>query len=247
MPVLNPNDFLESVLPEQIALLPFAAFDGPVQVIDREGPELEQAVAFLRRQTLLGFDTETRPCFQPRQRHNKTALLQLSTDRQAFLFRLNTLSLPHSLTRILANPAILKVGAAVRDDVRGLQRLRPFQGAGFVDLQSVGEEWGIRDKSVKKMSAIVLGVRISKAQQLSNWEAPALSEAQIRYAATDAWVCREMYCRLLETEKKPLSPVSETASAAASAPVSASASTPASASVSVTVASLPASAGLSSL
>ena len=104
----------------------------------------------------------------------------------------------------MASEKVLKVGAAIHDDIRGLQRLRPFEPAGFVDLQKIVCEWGIRDKSVKKMAAIIMGFRISKTQQLSNWEAERLSDAQCMYAATDAWVCREMYLRLMREEKNPL-------------------------------------------
>ena len=102
------------------------------------------------------------------------------------------------------NPKVLKVGAAIHDDIRGLQKHQDFKPAAFVDLQKIVCEWGIRDKSVKKMAAIIMGIRISKTQQLSNWEADTLSESQCRYAATDAWVCREMYLRLMASEKNPL-------------------------------------------
>ena len=106
--------------------------------------------------------------------------------------------------KYVADKNIIKVGAAIHDDIRGLQKLNGFEPGGFVDLQKIVWEWGIRDKSVKKMSAIILGFRISKTQQLSNWEAEKLSEQQCRYAATDAWVCREMYLKLRKSEKNPL-------------------------------------------
>ena len=109
-----------------------------------------------------------------------------------------------ALCNILANPDIIKVGAATTDDVRGLQRYAKFKPASFVDLQKIVPEWGIRDKSVKKMAAIILGVKVSKTQQLSNWEADKLSDPQMKYAATDAWICREMYLKLKNTELKPL-------------------------------------------
>ena len=108
------------------------------------------------------------------------------------------------LCNLLASDKVLKVGAAIHDDIKGLQRLRDYVPAGFVDLQKIVCEWGIRDKSVKKMAAIIMGIRISKSQQLSNWEAEKLSDAQALYAATDAWVCREMYLRLMREEKNPL-------------------------------------------
>ena len=161
---------------------------------------------YLRCQKVLGFDTESRPVFSPGQRSNGVALLQLSGPRKAFLFRVQTLGMRRSLCGLLSNPKIVKVGAASTDDVRGLQRLHGFKAAGFVDLQKIAYEWGIRDKSVKKMAANILGVRISKSQQLSNWEAEQLSAAQQMYAATDAWVCREMYLKLLQSEKHPLTP-----------------------------------------
>ena len=108
------------------------------------------------------------------------------------------------LCNLLADPKILKIGAAIHDDIRGLQRKHDFTPAGFVDLQKIVWEWGIRDKSVKKMAAIIMGIRISKTQQLSNWEAEILTEPQCKYAATDAWVCREMYIRLMRAEKNPM-------------------------------------------
>ena len=115
-----------------------------------------------------------------------------------------SLTMHRRLCNLLADKRIIKVGAAIHDDIRGLQKLREFEPGSFVDLQKIVWEYGIRDKSVKKMTAIILGFRISKTQQLSNWEAEILSESQCRYAATDAWVCREMYLKLMRSEKNPL-------------------------------------------
>ena len=198
--------FKISIEPAEIENLPQGCFPGEIRVIDKPGLEYEKAIFYLRRQKLLGFDTESRPVFSPGQRNNGVALLQLSGPKRAFLFRIQTLGMRRSLCSILADKGITKVGAAVMDDVRGLQRYRKFAPAGFVDLQKIAWEWGIRDKSVKKLSANILGVRISKAQQLSNWEAQELSQPQCMYAATDAWVCREIYLKLLDSEKHPLSP-----------------------------------------
>ena len=198
--------FQISISPEEISALELASVPGEIVLVDREGEELDKAVRYLKRQQVLGFDTETRPTFSPDQHSTGTALLQLSGGGKAFLFRLKKIGLPRPLAAILANPNIVKVGAATLDDVRGLQKITPFSPRGFVDLQSIVNEYGIRDKSVKKMTAIILGVKISKAQQLSNWEADRLSESQQRYAATDAWVCREMYLKLLASEKHPPTP-----------------------------------------
>ena len=198
--------FRISVAPEDIEKLPLGVFPGEIKVIDKPGLDYERAIFYLRRQTILGFDTESRPVFSPGQRNNGVALLQLSGPKRAYLFRVQKLGMRHSLCSLLANDKILKIGAASLDDVRGLQRLHGFKAAGFIDLQKIAWEWGIRDKSVKKLAANILGCRISKAQQLSNWEAETLTDAQCRYAATDAWVCREMYIRLLASEKHPLTP-----------------------------------------
>ena len=176
--------------------LPLAAFEGEIHVIDKQDKEFEHAIRYLKTKKILGFDTESRPCFSPDQPHYGVSLL----------FRIKSLGMLRQLCSILSNPEIIKVGAAVTDDVRGLQKYAKFKAGGFVDLQKIVWEYGIKDKSVKKMAAIILGVRISKTQQLSNWEAEHLSESQQKYAATDAWVCREMYKKLLSSEKNPLTP-----------------------------------------
>lgn len=198
--------FKISIQPEEIEKMPLGSFPGKIHVIDKTGMEFMRAVAYLNAQKIIGFDTETRPVFAPGQHHNHVALLQLSGPEHAYLFRVGQMGMRRMLCRLMSNPRILKIGAAVRDDVRGLQYYQRFDAKGFVDLQQIACEWGIRDKSVKKLAANILGIRISKSQQLSNWEADVLSSGQKMYAATDAWVCREMYLKLLESEKHPLSP-----------------------------------------
>ena len=184
--------------------LDFASFPGKIYVIDSVGAEFNRAIAYLRSQNIIGFDTETRPTFSQDQPRYGVALLQLSGPDKAFLFRINKIGMHRRLCNLMASDKIIKVGAAIHDDIRGLQKKHDFQPSSFVDLQKIVCEWGIRDKSVKKMAAIILGFRVSKTQQLSNWEAGVLSESQCRYAATDAWVCREMYLKLLASEKNPL-------------------------------------------
>ena len=196
--------YIETITPKEIEQLEYASFPGKIQVIDNVGAEFNRAIAYLRSQKIIGFDTETRPCFTQNQPRCGVALLQLSGPEKAYLFRVNKIGMHRRLCNILANPNIIKVGAAVHDDIRGLQKRRDFCASGFVDLQKIVWEWGIRDKAVKKMAAIILGYRISKTQQLSNWEADVLSESQCKYAATDAWVCREMYMKLMKSEKNPL-------------------------------------------
>jgi ribonuclease D len=195
-----------SITPEEIEKMDPGAFPGEIVVIDRQGLAFFRALEYLRRQKVLGFDTESRPNFSPQHHHYGVALLQLSGPDRAYLFRVKSLTMYKRLFKVLADERVVKVGAAVGDDIHGLQRYCDFKPKSFVDLQKIVWEYGVKDKSVKKMAAIILGVRISKTQQLSNWEAEHLSEAQKKYAATDAWVCREMYLKLLDSEKHPLTP-----------------------------------------
>lgn len=197
--------YAESIKPEDIEPLETAVFPGRITIVTEEGEEYERAVRHLSEQRLIGFDTETKPVFQPHQPRCHTALLQLSSDTEAFLFRLHSLGIPDSLAAILSSNTITKIGAAVQDDIRGLQHYNRFQAKRFMDLQQFGENYGIKDKSVRKMAAIILGLKVSKAQQCSNWEASELSPAQQQYAATDAWICLRMYKALLaspQIEKK---------------------------------------------
>jgi ribonuclease D len=193
-----------SIKPEEMEKMPMTAFQGEIQVIEKFGRKYLKAIDYLNKQQVIGFDTETRPTFSPGQKSGGVSLLQLSGADKAFLFRIKKLGMTPKLCRLMANEKIAKVGAATGEDVRGLQRYSHFKPAAFIDLQRIVWEYGIKDKSVKKMAAIILGIRISKTQQLSNWDADELSEAQQKYAATDAWVCREMYLKLLQSERKPL-------------------------------------------
>lgn len=193
------SQFRPNISSDEITLLPKALFGGKVEVVDSE-QQLDEACDWLLRQPIIGFDTETRPAFKAGM-SNKVALLQLSGGDRCFLFRLCRMKFDRAIMRILESRDIVKVGAAVRDDIRGLQSLRHFRPQNFVDLQSIVGEWGIEEKSVRKVAAVVLGVRISKAQRLSNWEAATLTSAQVDYAATDAWVCLEIYNKLLASSK----------------------------------------------
>lgn len=187
---------------EQLNELPFADFAGEIVVIDDKSQDLDTAVAYLKAQDVIGFDTETKPNFQPGNHRNKVALLQLSGPDKAFLFRICRRGLDRKVASILASRRIVKVGVAVRDDIRLLREMTEFRPGTFVDLQNIVGSYGIEEKSVKKMAAIILGTRVSKTQQLSNWEAPVLSAAQEKYAAIDAWICREMYLALNPADKQ---------------------------------------------
>lgn len=190
--------FASTVTVDEIESLEVASFPGEITVVaSAHSEEFDQAIAYLSRQEVIGFDTETKPCFVPKVPRNKMAILQLSGADKAYIFRLQQVGVPPKLAALLGNPNVLKIGAAVHDDIRGLQEYRRFIPKGFVDLQRLAPTYGIEEKSVRKMSAIILKKRVSKSQQLSNWESSHLSDAQLRYAAIDAWICREMYYKLM--------------------------------------------------
>lgn len=179
---------------KEIENLPSYVFEGEVIVV--EDPEQVEPIAeHLKLQRLLGFDTETRPAFHKGEVH-RVSLLQLATDHEVYLFRLNKCGFRPALRKLLGDPQIVKIGVGIRDDIRNLQKLEKFCPEAFIDMQTYAEKFGIEDKSFSKLMAIIFGVRISKRQQTSNWEVQELTEAQIRYAATDAWGALKMYQRL---------------------------------------------------
>lgn len=180
---------------EELAALPAGAFAGRIVMVEDE-KSLSAACKEMQKCRMLGFDTETRPSFRAGEVH-RVALLQLSTEQTCWLIRLNKLNIDRQLAAILESPDILKIGAALPNDIQALQRLRRFKQGGFVDLQNIVNQWGVEEKSVRKLAALVLGIRISKAQRLSNWEAVTLTPPQQVYAATDAWTCLEIYHELM--------------------------------------------------
>lgn len=186
--------YRENISNEEVNALPVGAFGGQIVVVDT--PEaIALACEYLAAQPVIGFDTETRPSFT-KGVSNKVSLLQLSSGERSFLFRLNKIALERPILRLMESRTTIKIGAAIRDDIKGLQQLRQFNPRGFIDLQSIVGQYGIAELSVRKMAAITLGVKISKAQRLSNWEAASLTPAQQLYAATDAWISRQIYVTL---------------------------------------------------
>ncbi len=195
--------FQPTITNELTAELHSAQFGGEIIVVDKES-QIECVCRDLAAQKIIGFDTETRPSFKAGVT-NKVALLQLSTSERCYLIRLCRMKFHSALLKILSNPNIRKIGADVAGDIRSLHELRFFKERGFIDLQQIVPYWGIEEKSLRKMSAIVLGERVSKAQRLSNWAANVLTPQQQMYAATDAWVCIKIYEQLLATP--PLQPL----------------------------------------
>lgn len=175
----------------QIQTLPCVHFKGRIIVIFTE-KEADKAVDYLMKQSVLGFDTETRPTFKKGQSH-QVALLQVATHDTCFLFRLNKIGMTDSVVRLLEDQTITKVGLSLQDDMRMLNQRRAFTPGTFVELQKEVKDIGIEDNSLQKIFANLFAGKIAKGQQLSNWEAEILTEAQQRYAATDAWACIKIH------------------------------------------------------
>jgi ribonuclease D len=180
---------------EEVNSLPLKAFEGKIVLID-DPAKVEKAVQEISKQRLVGFDTETRPSFKKGQ-HYKVSLLQLALDKKVFLIRLSHTGLTDELIALFENENVIKTGVGLRDDLVALQKLRKFHAKGFEDLAVISKKSGLLVESVKKLTALLLGFRISKSAQTSNWEATSLSEKQLEYAATDAWVCLEIHKKLV--------------------------------------------------
>jgi ribonuclease D len=180
---------------EDISKLPIETFDGNIVVIDH-GREVAKAIGHLSAQSVIGFDTETRPTFTS-GKSNKVALLQLSTEDTCFLFRLNLIGYPDVLKDIICNSSVKKIGLSLRDDFAAMRKRTGFTPENFIDLQVFADKFGIDDNSLQRIYAIIFGKKISKTQRLSNWEAPQLSYSQLTYAALDAWACLRIYNHLM--------------------------------------------------
>jgi len=191
--------FQKVITKEEIENLPLLEFEGNIEIIEKDN-DVERAVSILKQSKIIGFDTETKPNFV-KKLSNKVALLQLSTLENAFIFRLHYLKKFDLLFSLLSDPKIMKIGVAISGDFKELQQLKRFKPSNFIDLQSYVKNFEIENISLKKMAAIVLGRKISKKQQRSNWAAEELSDAQIIYAATDAWVTLLIYEELKKNIK----------------------------------------------
>ncbi|MCF6183655.1 MAG: 3'-5' exonuclease domain-containing protein 2 [Bacteroidales bacterium] len=189
------NTFFEKIPKDIINALPVRSFEGEIYFI-QNNEELKRILPFLRNAEVLGFDTETRPAFKKGISYN-VSLLQLATSDKAFLFKLKKLGLPEQILQILADEDIIKTGVAIRDDLKALKKIKYFTPAGFVELQTFSDEYGIEDNGLKNLTANLLNFRISKGARLSDWSNDIYTESQLRYAATDAWVSYLIYKKLL--------------------------------------------------
>lgn len=196
---------------KQISELPRILFEGRIVVV-LSVSEADKAVNYLLSRDILGIDTETRPVFHKGQ-HHKVALLQVSDHDTCFLFRLNRIGMPKSVLKLLEDKTVPKIGLSLVDDMLMLHQRSKFTPGYFIDLQNYIKGLGIEDLSLQKLYANIFHQRISKREQLSNWENDVLTEAQKRYAATDAWTCINLYeemKRLKESRDYKLVSVDET-------------------------------------
>lgn len=188
-----------SIEKETLKNMPKVSFEGQIHLVQTP-QEAEHAADFLRRSPVVGIDSETRPSFT-KGRTYKVALLQVSTDEHCFLFRLNLTGLTLPIIQLLETPHVTKVGLSLRDDFMMLHKRAPFQPRAVIELQEYVRPFGIQDMSLQKIYGILFGQKISKTQQLTNWEAPTLTAPQQLYAATDAWACLNIYHKLEELKR----------------------------------------------
>ncbi len=174
--------------------LPAVSFPGNIYIIDSMS-KVKMAISALRKESIVGFDSETRPAFH-KGKINNVALLQISTLDDCFLFRVNMVGIPDSLKAFLEDESIKKIGLSLSNDFSAMQRITQFTPAGFIDIQDMAKQYCINDMSLQRIYAILFNKKISKSQRLTNWEAPTLTAAQQQYAAIDAHACLQIYYQL---------------------------------------------------
>ncbi|MGE4504459.1 MAG: 3'-5' exonuclease [Desulfovibrionaceae bacterium] len=187
-----PEEVLRAWPNDEINELPLCKWEGTTHVV-RSPKKVAWALERLEADPVLGFDTETRPVFKKGQQPGPPSLLQLATADEVFLFQLKLTGLENGLAELLSRRSVIKTGVSVRDDIIGLKKLFKFKAGGFIDVGEVSMDLKMQTHGLRNLAANLLGFRISKAAQCSNWSKDQLSPKQVAYAATDAWVSRELY------------------------------------------------------
>jgi ribonuclease D len=207
------HGIVRAISREEMAKLPIRRYEGEVCLVTTPR-DLARALADIRQESVIGFDTETRPAFAKGESH-LPCLVQVATARAVFLFQLRQPEVFQVVAELLAEPRSVKVGVALAYDLRTLRQLFPFVEQNVLDLGVVARRCGLTQTGVRNLAGIFLGFRIPKGARTSNWAAPHLSAAQITYAATDAWACRELFLRF---QRLGLVPAKAGAASDASAP-----------------------------
>ena len=190
-----PEQYLRAFSKDDINAMPLRRYEGPVVVV-RTDKQRNKAIREMEGEPVLGFDTETRPVFKKGKKPGPPSLVQLATADMVYVFQIGVLPMCNGLCDLLAEKRVIKTGVAVRDDILGLQRLAEFTPRGFVDLSEITAGANMQTHGLRNMAANLLGFRISKSAQCSNWAKDRLTPQQVTYAATDAWVSRELYLAL---------------------------------------------------
>ncbi len=192
---MTTRTFKPNISKEELNALEAESFWGNIHIVNTE-EEAERACNYLLEQDVIGFDTETKPSFVKGESH-QVALMQLSDANNCFLFRLNLIGIPNCVANLLRTNRVTKIGLSTKDDFRALSQLKKdINPDNFIELQNYVTQYGIEEKSLSKIYAIIFGKRISKGQRLSNWEAEELSPKQQLYAALDAYATRRIYAEL---------------------------------------------------
>ena len=189
----NPPFEKRKISKAEINELPLIAWEGEIQILE-SAEEMEAAASILANESHLGFDTETRPSFKKGD-YYPPALIQLATEHCVYLFRISETETFDPLLPILESPDILKTGVAIKDDVKELRAIEDFTPNGFVEIADITVKLGYENRGLRALAGLLLQGRISKAAQVTNWARPKLDNKQVRYAATDAWISREIYRR----------------------------------------------------
>jgi ribonuclease D len=192
----------QNISREELIQLPLQAYEGPVHLVTSADEE-RRAVDDLLAETVLGFDTESRPTFIKGQVH-PTALIQFAGSRAVYIFQLNRLRGLSAGLELLSNACVLKAGIALGDDLKKLRVDYTFEPAGFIEIGHLCKAAGIKQTGLRPLAGMLLGFRISKREQRSNWAAATLTPSQLRYAATDAWAAREVYLKLKDMPPAPV-------------------------------------------
>lgn len=191
-----PADLPREISREAMLELPIRRYEGEIRLVETV-QALERAAADIFQEPAIGFDTETRPAFRKGESH-PPALAQVATARAVYLFPLQRLDFSATLAELLAERAIVKAGVALGEDLRQLQSLFAFEPAAVTDLGHVAKRHGLKQTGVRNLAGIFLGARITKGAKTTNWAARRLTSQQMTYAATDAWICRELYLKFQE-------------------------------------------------
>ena len=175
----------------EINALPLIQYEGDIEILTSKD-NIQAAINDLKNYDLIGFDTETKPTFV-KGPLNPPSIMQLACDDKVYIFQFDNDEIFKQLSLILSNKNITKCGVSVDRDLIELMYLSPFDPISFIDLGNIARENEIPHHGLRGLVAMFLKHRISKGSQTSDWSKISLTDSQISYAATDAWVSLELF------------------------------------------------------